>query len=65
MPVYTDLKNPNFGEFPVWHAARAVGDHDINNFLLRMDPLHATDGVEPGMTVWIEESNSQTGRAEP
>ena len=26
------------GEFAVWRAARAVGDHDINNFLLRADP---------------------------
>ena len=26
------------GEFAVWRAARAVGDHDINNFLMRADP---------------------------
>ena len=26
------------GEFAVWRAARAVGDHDVNNLLLRADP---------------------------
>jgi len=41
------------GEFAVWRAARAVGDHDINNFLLRVDPTGPTaesrarhDGVD-------------------
>ena len=27
------------GEFATWRAARAVGDHDLNSFLLRVDPL--------------------------
>ena len=26
------------GEFAVWRAARAVGDHDLNSFLVRADP---------------------------
>ncbi len=43
------------GEFAVWRAARAVGDHDINNFLLRADPVGASPKLEPGMTVWIDE----------
>jgi HlyD family secretion protein len=43
------------GEFAVWRAARAVGDHDINNFLLRADPIGPTPKLEPGMTVWIDE----------
>jgi multidrug efflux pump subunit AcrA (membrane-fusion protein) len=43
------------GEFAVWRAARAVGDHDINNFLLRADPTGPTPKLEPGMTVWIDE----------
>ena len=30
------------GEFAVWRAARAVGDHDLNNFLLRADPIGPT-----------------------
>ena len=42
------------GEFAVWRAARAVGDHDINNFLLRADPTGSTPNLEPGMTVWID-----------
>ncbi len=43
------------GEFAVWRAARAVGDHDINSFLLRADPIGPTPRLEPGMTVWIDE----------
>ncbi len=46
------------GEFAVWHAARAVGDHDINSFLVRADPLQGADGLEPGMTVWIDEAKN-------
>jgi HlyD family secretion protein len=46
------------GEFAVWRAARAVGDHDINNFLLRADPSGRTPNLEPGMTVWIDEGQS-------
>jgi multidrug resistance efflux pump len=43
------------GEFAVWRAARAVGDHDLANFLLRADPIGPTPKLEPGMTVWIDE----------
>jgi HlyD family secretion protein len=42
------------GEFAVWRAARAVGDHDVNNFLLRADPTGPTPKLEPGMTVRID-----------
>jgi HlyD family secretion protein len=42
------------GEFATWRAARAVGDHDLNSFRLRLDPLDtAPDGLRPGMTVWL------------
>jgi HlyD family secretion protein len=44
------------GEFATWRAARAVGDHDLNSFLVRVDPLEAAKGLEPGMTVWLERS---------
>jgi multidrug resistance efflux pump len=46
------------GEFAVWRAARAVGDHDLNNFLLRADAIGPTPKLEPGMTVWIDEPAS-------
>ncbi len=46
------------GEFAVWRAARAVGDHDINSFLLRADPVGPTPKLEPGMTVWIDEGQA-------
>ncbi|MRG54616.1 biotin/lipoyl-binding protein [Phyllobacterium sp. SYP-B3895] len=41
------------GEFATWRAARAVGDHDLNSFRLRLEPTGNTDGLEPGMTVWL------------
>ncbi len=42
------------GEFAVWRAARAVGDHDTNSFLVRADPTEGAQGFEPGMTVWLD-----------
>jgi HlyD family secretion protein len=42
------------GEFATWKAARAVGEHDLNSFLLRVDPLGDSDVMEAGMTVWIK-----------
>jgi len=42
------------GEFAVWRAARAVGDHDVNSFLLRADPVTQVPALESGMTVWID-----------
>jgi HlyD family secretion protein len=41
------------GEFATWRAARAVGDHDLASFLVRIDPLEQNPGVEPGATVWL------------
>jgi HlyD family secretion protein len=39
------------GEFATWRAARAVGDHDLNSFLVRIDPLSPPATLQPGMTV--------------
>ena len=41
------------GEFATWRAARAVGDHDLNAFRLRLEPDVDVEGLEPGMTVWL------------
>ena len=41
------------GEFATWRAARAVGDHDLNSFRLRLDPVAAVSDLQPGMTVWL------------
>jgi multidrug resistance efflux pump len=41
------------GEFATWRAARAVGDHDLNSFRLRLDPRADASGLQPGMTVWL------------
>ena len=46
------------GEFAVWRAARAVGDHDLNSFLLRADPDEPARSLEPGMTVWIDRGST-------
>jgi HlyD family secretion protein len=42
------------GEFATWRAARAAGDHDLNSFLIRIDPVETKENLEPGMTVWLE-----------
>jgi multidrug resistance efflux pump len=41
------------GDFATWRAARAVGDHDLNMFAVRADPVAPVAGIEPGMTVWM------------
>lgn len=41
------------GEFATWRAARAVGDHDLNSFRLRIEPSGPVEGLDPGMTVWL------------
>jgi multidrug resistance efflux pump len=41
------------GEFATWRAARASGDHDLNTFLVRADPLVGDGQLEAGMTVWM------------
>lgn len=48
------------GEFATWRAARAVGDHDLNSFLVRVDLTAAEQrGLEPGMTVWLTSAGSR------
>jgi len=47
----TELRN--LGEFAVWRAARATGDHDLNTFFLRLDPVAAAPDITPGRTVWL------------
>ena len=41
------------GEFATWRAARAVGDHDLSSFRLRLDPVGRVERLQPGMTVWL------------
>jgi HlyD family secretion protein len=41
------------GEFATWRAARAVGDYDLNTFVIRADPFGRAEGMQPGMTVWL------------
>jgi multidrug resistance efflux pump len=41
------------GEFATWRAARAVGDHDLNGFRVRLDPVAEGGQLEPGKTVWF------------
>ncbi|HVY99286.1 MAG TPA: biotin/lipoyl-binding protein [Dongiaceae bacterium] len=39
------------GEFATWRATRAVGSHDLNSFLIRVEPVEST-GLAAGMTVF-------------
>ena len=41
------------GEFATWRAARAVGDYDLNTFLVRADPVGTDERIQAGMTVWL------------
>jgi HlyD family secretion protein len=43
------------GVFATWQAERVIGDHDRNTLRLRLDPQGSSAGLEPGMTVWIEQ----------
>jgi HlyD family secretion protein len=42
------------GVFATWQAERVIGDHDRNTLRLRLDLQGEPEGLEPGMTVWIE-----------
>jgi HlyD family secretion protein len=42
------------GPFATWQAERVIGDHDRNTLRLRLDPEGEPAGLEPGMTVWID-----------
>jgi HlyD family secretion protein len=50
--VITELRP--LGIFATWQAERVIGDHDRNTLRLRLDPNGQPAGLEPGMTVWIE-----------
>ncbi len=50
--VVTELRP--LGVFAPWQAERVIGDHDRNTLRLRLDPQGEPAGLEPGMTVWIE-----------
>jgi HlyD family secretion protein len=42
------------GEFATWRAARVVGDHDLNTFLVRADVAPPATVLHPGMSVWLQ-----------
>jgi len=50
--VVTEMRP--LGTFATWQAERVIGDHDRNTLRLRLDPKGEPTGLEPGMTVWIE-----------
>jgi HlyD family secretion protein len=50
--VVTELRP--LGVFATWQAERVIGDHDRNTLRLRLDPQGDPAGIEPGMTVWIQ-----------
>jgi HlyD family secretion protein len=52
MPAVVTELTP-LGSFATWQAERAIGDHDRNTLRLRLDPQGDLNGLEPGMTVWL------------
>jgi hypothetical protein len=55
--VITELRP--LGTFATWQAERVIGDHDRNTLRLRLDPKGKRAGLEPGMTVWINNQQRQ------
>ena len=56
-PIYARVVElRNCGEFATWRAARATGDHDLNMFFVRLDPVSPAPGLAPGQTVWLGRS---------
>src|SRR6202046_4235261 len=49
--VITELRP--LGTFATWQAERVIGDHDRSTLRLRLDLKGEPVGLEPGMTVWI------------
>ena len=49
--VVTELRP--LGTFATWQAERVIGDHDRSTLRLRLDLKGEPVGLEPGMTVWI------------
>jgi HlyD family secretion protein len=48
----TEMRNR--GEFATWRAAaRATGDHDLNTFFVRLDPVAPVPNLAPGETIWL------------
>ncbi len=45
----------------IWYLARAVGDHDLNTFLIRANPVANGAGLQPGMTVWLSRQQQLRG----
>ena len=42
------------GDFATWQATRAIGDHDLNSFFVRLEPVSDDDNdLAPGMSVWL------------
>lgn len=52
VPAHVTELRP-LGEFATWRAARAVGDHDLNSFRVRLEADMPTSDLEPGMTVLL------------
>jgi HlyD family secretion protein len=44
----------DLGEFATWRAARASGDHDLNTFFVRLDPVSPAPRPTAGQTVLVE-----------
>ena len=51
--VITELRP--IGVFATWQAERVIGDHDRNTLRLRLDPEGELAGLQPGVTVWIQQ----------
>jgi HlyD family secretion protein len=44
----------DLGDYATWRAARASGDHDLNTFFVRLDPVVPASKLIAGRTVFLE-----------
>jgi HlyD family secretion protein len=44
------------GEFATWRAARVAGDHDLNTFPIRADPVETAGAMPAGFQLTIIDS---------
>ena len=42
------------GEYAGWRATRATGDFDLRTFAIRAYPIEKTEGLRPGMSVYVD-----------
>src|SRR5947209_2940526 len=54
-------REPHVHSSATWRAARAMGDHDLDTFFVRLDPVVPAPKWTPGQTVWLKPATMEIG----